>query len=124
MPFGIVSPPMASSSKSPMMLSSKEEPAVAMIAPAAFQPLGVSESELEEMWGLLQDDAIDQDAEYAGGEQTMLLGEAWSGDPDSALAGWNNFGSESAHRLFIARTQVLKLRRFQFQCLSTKLLFR
>ncbi|KAJ9094466.1 hypothetical protein QFC21_006005 [Naganishia friedmannii] len=92
MPFGIISPPMGSSSKPPMMLSSKEEPAVAMMAPAGYQPLGVSETELEEMWSLLQDDAIDREAEKTGGEQTMLLGEAWSGDPDSALAGWNNFG--------------------------------
>ncbi|KAJ9119614.1 hypothetical protein QFC22_003323 [Naganishia vaughanmartiniae] len=92
MPFGIISPPMASSSKSPMMMSSKEEPAVAMVAPAGFQPLGVSEGELEEMWSLLQDDALDQDTGNTDGEQTMLLGEAWSVDPDSALAGWNNFG--------------------------------
>ncbi|KAJ9098478.1 hypothetical protein QFC19_006345 [Naganishia cerealis] len=91
MPFGLISPQMGSSSRVPMM-SSIEEPAVAMMAPAAYQPLGVSESELEEMWSLLQDDAIDQDNENNSGEKTMLLGEAWSGDSDSALAAWNNFG--------------------------------
>lgn len=75
--------------------ASIEEPAFGMIGPVEYQPLGVSEAELAEMWALLQEDAVEQGNGNPDGEQPgMLLGGAWAGNPEAALDAWSQFGSE------------------------------
>jgi hypothetical protein len=92
MPLGMVAPAF-----DPMPLpdtnSSKEAPAIGTMGPIEYQPMGVSEAELVEMWALLQDDDGDQnDAQRGTDERTMLLGDAWATSPEVALSAWSDFG--------------------------------
>lgn len=91
MPLGMVAPAF-----DPMPVpdtNSKEAPAIGTMGPIEYQPMGVSEAELVEMWALLQDDDGDPNAvERGSDERTMLLGDAWATSPEVALSAWSDFG--------------------------------
>lgn len=94
MPFGMAAPEFhyRPSYDGP---SSKEEPAIGTMGPVECQPLGVSEAELAEMWALLQDDAVDHGSGTIEGDPpALLLGEAWSGNPEASVNAWSQFGSK------------------------------
>lgn len=92
MPLGMVAPgfdfiPPAD------LTSSKDAPAIGTMGSIEYQPLGVSESELAEMWALLQDDEGDKNGSQSGAdENSMLLGDAWSTSQEVALDAWSTFG--------------------------------
>lgn len=97
--------------------SSKEEPAIGTMGPVECQPLGVSEAELAEMWAHLQEDAVDHSGGNVEGEPpAMLLGEAWSGNPEAAVDAWSQFGSKYLSTLLECHSNLIPR---HSQCQST-----
>ena len=93
MPIGMVAPSFVNSIPPLDPSSSKNAPAIGTMGPIEYQPLGVSEAELAEMWALLQDDEGDKIANQASPYDTsMFLGDAWSTSPEVALNAWSSFG--------------------------------
>lgn len=92
MPFGMAAPtfePMPPADPT----SSKDAPAIGTMGPIEYQPLGVSEAELNEMWALLEDGEGDpNDAQRVNDDRPMLLGDAWATSPEVALDAWSDLG--------------------------------
>lgn len=89
MPLGMVAPgfePIPPADPT----SSKDAPAIGTMGPIEYQPLGVSEGELAEMWALLQDDEGDKNGNRPGADE--IGGDAWSTSQEVALDAWCTFG--------------------------------
>lgn len=74
----------------------KQQPAIAVMEPSGYQPIGVSEAELAEMWSMLEDDggsnAVQSDFQTHAtgtGQNTTIL------DGDTGIETWGNLPGES-----------------------------